>query len=57
MSPGQISALAIDGRADHFSLAAIAFEMLAGAKPFQADTRWRTAIHHARRSSMLRSRV
>ncbi len=38
MSPEQISAKDLDGRADQFSLAVIAFEMMAGAKPFQADT-------------------
>jgi serine/threonine protein kinase len=38
MSPEQITAQPLDGRADQFSLAVIAFEMLAGARPFRADT-------------------
>ncbi len=38
MSPEQISAQPVDGRADQFSLAVIAFELLAGRRPFQADT-------------------
>jgi predicted Ser/Thr protein kinase len=37
MSPEQITAQPVDGRADQFSLAVIAFEMLAGRKPFQGD--------------------
>jgi len=38
MSPEQIKAQPLDGRSDQFSLAVIAFEMLAGQKPFDADT-------------------
>jgi serine/threonine protein kinase/formylglycine-generating enzyme required for sulfatase activity len=38
MSPEQITAKPLDGRADQFSLAVIAFELLAGRKPFQGDT-------------------
>jgi serine/threonine protein kinase len=38
MSPEQITAQPVDGRADQFSLAVIAFELLAGRRPFQADT-------------------
>lgn len=38
MSPEQIYAKAVDGRADQFSLAVIAFELLAGRKPFEADS-------------------
>ena len=37
MSPEQIKALPLDGR-EQFSLGVIAFEMLAGAKPFNGDT-------------------
>ncbi len=38
MSPEQIMALQVDGRADQFSLAVMAFLMLSGRKPFEAAT-------------------
>ena len=38
MSPEQIMALQVDGRADQFSLAVVAFLMLSGRKPFEAPT-------------------
>lgn len=38
MSPEQILTKPLDGRADQFSLAVIAFEMLTGRKPFQSDS-------------------
>ncbi len=37
MSPEQVQGHAVDGRADQFSLAVIAYEMLTGDKPFVAD--------------------
>ena len=37
MSPEQVQGHAVDGRADQFSLAVIAYEMLTGEKPFIAD--------------------
>jgi serine/threonine protein kinase len=37
MSPEQVQGGAISGRADQFSLAVIAYEMLTGEKPFVAD--------------------
>ena len=37
MSPEQVQGHAIDGRADQFSLAVIAYELLTGEKPFVAD--------------------
>src|SRR5258706_13811172 len=37
MSPEQVQGGAISGRADQFSLAVIAYEMLTGEKPFSAD--------------------
>jgi serine/threonine-protein kinase len=37
MSPEQVQGHAIDGRADQFSLAVIAYEVLTGEKPFVAD--------------------
>ena len=38
MSPEQVQGGAISGRADQFSLAVIAYEVLTGEKPFIADT-------------------
>ena len=38
MSPEQIEGQPVDGRSDQFALAAIAFEILAGARPFQAES-------------------
>jgi serine/threonine protein kinase len=37
MSPEQVQGHAVDGRADQFSLAVIAYEILTGEKPFQAE--------------------
>lgn len=37
MSPEQVQGLPVDGRSDQYSLAVIAFELLAGEKPFNAD--------------------
>ena len=37
MSPEQVQGLAVDGRADQFSLAVIAFEMLTGERPFAGE--------------------
>jgi serine/threonine-protein kinase len=37
MSPEQVQGQAVDGRADQFSLAVIAFEMLTGEKPFTGE--------------------
>jgi serine/threonine protein kinase len=44
MSPEQISEDRVSGRSDQFSLAAIAYEMLTGVKPFQGNS-WATVIH------------
>ncbi len=44
MSPEQISEKNVTGRSDQFSLAVIAYEMLAGVKPFQGNS-WATVIH------------
>jgi serine/threonine protein kinase len=38
MSPEQIEGRALDGRSDQFSLAALAFRLLAGTTPFQGDS-------------------
>jgi TonB family protein len=38
MSPEQINGKPVNGKTDQFSLAVIAFEMLTGIKPFQADS-------------------
>jgi len=37
MAPEQVQGMAVDGRADQFSLAVIAYEMLTGEKPFTGD--------------------
>jgi TPR repeat protein len=38
MSPEQVEARAVDGRADQFALAVMAYELLTGTRPFQADS-------------------
>ncbi|MDX2152641.1 MAG: TonB family protein [Bryobacteraceae bacterium] len=38
MSPEQVQTKAVDGRSDQYSLGVVAFELLTGEKPFQADT-------------------
>ncbi len=38
MAPEQVTGTKVDGRADQFSLAVMAFQMLAGCKPFEAET-------------------
>jgi serine/threonine protein kinase len=38
MSPEQIQGAAVDGNADQFAVAVIAYEILTGEKPFAADT-------------------
>jgi serine/threonine protein kinase len=38
MSPEQVDAQPLDGRSDQFSLAVVAFELLTGAQPFQAES-------------------
>ena len=51
MSPEQVQGHAVDGRADQFSLAVIAYEVLTGEKPFLADQLAGAAVpHRARRS-------
>jgi hypothetical protein len=44
MSPEQISEMHVTGRSDQFSLAVIAYEILAGVKPFPGNS-WATVIH------------
>ncbi len=44
MSPEQIEARSVDGRSDQFSLVVLAYELLTGSKPFEADT-MATLVH------------
>ena len=46
LSPEQARNLPLDGRADIYSLGAMAFEMLSGRKPFSADSEFATIHHH-----------
>ncbi len=45
MSPEQVDGKTLDGASDQFSLAVVAYELLTGVKPFQADTI--TALMHS----------
>jgi serine/threonine protein kinase len=38
MSPEQVTSLATDGRTDQFAMAVVAFELLTGSRPFEADS-------------------
>jgi TPR repeat protein len=44
MSPEQVDAKALDGKSDQFSLAVVAFELLTGVQPFEAESF--TALAH-----------
>jgi serine/threonine-protein kinase len=46
MSPEQFTGRPIDARSDIYSLAVMAYEMLTGRLPFQADTAWEWATQH-----------
>lgn len=46
MSPEQFSGQALDARSDIYSLAVMAYEMLAGSLPFEANTPWEWATKH-----------
>ena len=56
VAPEQISGLSVDGRADQYSLACSAFEMLAGSLPFQAEGLAVLAAHLNERPPPLTSR-
>lgn len=46
MSPEQCSGLPIDGRADVYALAVLAYELVVGCRPFRADTPHAIAMMH-----------
>jgi eukaryotic-like serine/threonine-protein kinase len=46
MSPEQFTGKALDARSDIYSLGVIAYEMLTGKLPFEADTPWQWATQH-----------
>src|SRR5688572_19536146 len=46
MSPEQFTGKALDARSDIYSLGVMAYEMLVGKLPFNADTPWQWATQH-----------
>lgn len=46
MSPEQFTGKALDARSDIYSLAVMAYEMLTGKLPFEAETPWQWATQH-----------
>src|SRR5258706_3244195 len=46
MSPEQFTGKELDARSDIYSLAVLAYEMLTGRLPFEADTPWQWATQH-----------
>ncbi len=57
MAPEQIQGGDVDGRADAYSLAAVAFEALTGQVPFKRDQEFAVAMAHVQRSGALGGRI
>jgi serine/threonine-protein kinase len=45
-APEQINGQSVDGRADQYALACVAYEMLAGAVPFRRESAWSVLYAH-----------
>lgn len=57
MSPEQGQGLKLDGRSDEYALAVMAYEMIVGRVPFEADTPIAIVLKHVTESPMLPSDI
>jgi serine/threonine-protein kinase len=56
MSPEQAIGMKLDARSDIYSLGAVAYYLLTGRPPFEAETAWRVMVAHAKEPVTLPSR-